>query len=179
MFLHCVAQDKAEVQTPWNRFAGEANSLFWFRLALGLAGIVLILPTAVIIAILIVQMVLHNEANAAAIMIVAGLFMLLLFLAIFLALIRKFTIDFVVPILFLRGGKCLAAWKEFFGLLCARPGIFALYILFQIVLGMAIGVIVIFTILLTCCIAGCLMVIPYIGTVLLLPVLIFARAYSL
>ena len=31
----------------------------------------------------------------------------------------------------------------------------------------------------TCCIAGCLMMIPYIGTVLLLPILVFSRAYSL
>ena len=31
----------------------------------------------------------------------------------------------------------------------------------------------------TCCIAGCLMAIPYIGAVLLLPVFVFRRAYSL
>src|SRR6185312_3129470 len=92
---------------------------------------------------------------------------------------QKFTVDFVVPILFLRGGKCLDAWKEFWRLLCAHAGLFTLYVLFQIVLGMAIGIIVLFAILLTCCIAGCLMAIPYIGTVLLLPVLIFQRAYSL
>ena len=31
----------------------------------------------------------------------------------------------------------------------------------------------------TCCTAGCLMAIPFIGTVLLLPILIFKRSYSL
>ena len=34
-------------------------------------------------------------------------------------------------------------------------------------------------VLCTCCIAGCFLAIPYIGTVLLLPVLVFTRAYSL
>ena len=40
MFLHCVALDKAEVGEPWNRFGSEANSLFWFRLVLGLISMV-------------------------------------------------------------------------------------------------------------------------------------------
>jgi hypothetical protein len=38
---------------------------------------------------------------------------------------------------------------------------------------------VIFAVLLTCCIAGCLMALPYLGTVLFLPVLIFQRSYAL
>ena len=56
---------------------------------------------------------------------------------------------------------------------------FVLYVLFQIVLTIAIGLIILIVILLTCCVAGCLMALPYLGTVLLLPVLIFKRAYSL
>ena len=34
MFLYCVALNRAEVAEPWNRFGTQANSLFWFRLAL-------------------------------------------------------------------------------------------------------------------------------------------------
>lgn len=44
---------------------------------------------------------------------------------------------------------------------------------------MAIGTLVGFAVLVTCCLAGCLMMLPYIGTVLLLPILVFKRAYSL
>lgn len=179
MFLHCVALDKAEVSEPWNKFADVANSLFWFRFVLGLIGMILTLPLVILIAVLIVKMILRGEPNVAAIMLAGGLALAFFFLAIIFALIQKFTVDFVVPILFLRGGKCLDAWKEFYGLLKAHAGQFTLYILFQIAIGMAIGVIVLFAVLLTCCIAGCLMMIPYIGTVVLLPVLIFKRAYSL
>jgi hypothetical protein len=179
MFLHCVALDKAEVAEPWNKFEREANSLFWFRLVLGLIGMVLMLPMLAIIAGMIVRMVLRGEADAAGIMVAAGLGLVFLLLVIVFALIHKFTTDFVVPILFLRGGKCLAAWREFFGLLADNAGLFTLYILFQIVLGMAIGFIVLGAILITCCIAGCLMMIPYLGTVLLLPVLVFKRSYPL
>ena len=179
MFLHCVALNRAEVVVPWNKFEREGNSLFWFRLALGLIGAVLTLPLLVIIAVIILRMILHGEPDVSGIVTAAGLALGFFLLAIVFAIIKKFTLDFVVPIMFLRGGKCWAAWKEFYGLLSANPGQFVLYILFQIVLSMAIGVIVLGAIIITCCIAGCLMMLPYLGTVLLLPVLIFKRAYPL
>ena len=179
MFLHCVALNKAEVVEPWNKFEREGNSLFWFRLVLGLFGAVLTLPLLVTIAVMILRMVFRGEPNLNGIVTAAGLALVFFVLAIVFAIIKKFTADFVAPIMFLRGGKCWAAWKEFYGLLSANPGQFALYILFQIVLSMAIGVIVLGAIIITCCIAGCLMALPYLGTVLLLPVLIFKRAYPL
>ena len=179
MFLHCVAFDKAEVAEPWTKFEREANSLFWFRLLLGLVGVVVMLPMLGGIALMIVRMVLHGEPDAGGILLAVVLGLIFIVLAIVFALINKFTTDFVVPIQFLRGGQCLAAWREFWGLLADNAGMFTLYILFQIVLGMAIGVIVLGAIIITCCIAGCLMIIPYIGTVLLLPVLVFKRSYPL
>ena len=179
MFLHCVALDKAEVAGPWSKFEREANSLFWFRLVMSLIGLVLMLPMLAVIAGVIVRMVLRGEPDMGGIMTAAGLGLVFLLLVIVFALIHKFTEDFVVPIQFLRGGKCLAAWKEFWRLLADNAGVFTLYILFQIVLGMAIGVIVFGAMIITCCIAGCLMIIPYIGTVLLLPVLVFKRSYPL
>ncbi|HTV62373.1 MAG TPA: hypothetical protein VMH30_07370 [Verrucomicrobiae bacterium] len=179
MFLHCVALDKAEVIEPWNKFAAPANSFFWFRLVLGLAGMFLMLPPMGLIAVLIIKMVLAGAPDVAAILIAAGLVMFMFLTGIIFALIRKFNVDFVVPILYLRGGTCLAAWGEFWKLLCANAGLFTLFILFQIAITMAIGVLVLFAVLLTCCVAGCLLLIPYIGTVLLLPVLIFKRSFSL
>jgi len=179
MFLHCVALDKAEVSEPWSRFAQQANSLFWFRLVVGLIGMVLMLPMLVVIAVLIVWMILRGEPDLDGIMTAVGLGLAFFMLAIVFGLVRKFTTDFVVPIQFLRGGKCLAAWRELWGLLADHAGLFTLYILFQIVLGMAIGIIVVAAVLITCCVAGCLMAIPYLGTVLLLPVLVFKQSYPL
>src|ERR1035438_1307093 len=64
MFLHCVALDKAEVAEPWNKFEREANSLFWFRLVVGLFGMVVMLPLLAFIAAGIVRMVLRGEPDA-------------------------------------------------------------------------------------------------------------------
>ena len=47
------------------------------------------------------------------------------------------------------------------------------------VVNMVIGMLILLAIVVTCCIAGCLMALPFAGTVLLLPVLIFKRAYPL
>ena len=179
MFLHCVALDVAEIEVPWRKYAAEANSLFRFRIAVGLAGMVLFLPVLVVIAVAIIQMLLQNEINMPAVMLCAALALVFIVLAIVFGLIHKFTVDFVVPLLYLRGGTCLAAWREFLQLLAAHPGKFTIYILFQIVLGMAIGALVIAVFIGTCCIACCLSALPFIGTVLLLPVLIFKRAYPL
>jgi hypothetical protein len=179
MFLHCVALNKAEVSEPWSRFAGAASSLFRFRIVLGLVGMVLTLPLLAFIALTILRMVLQGEAYFAGLMTAAGLVLALILVGVVLALIHKFMVDFVVPIMFLRGGSCLAAWREFYALLSVSAGHFALYILFQIVLSWAIGLMVLLVIIFTCCIAGCLMLLPFLGTVVLLPVLVFKRAYPL
>lgn len=179
MFLHCVALDKAEVTEPWIKFAGAANSLFRFRIGLGLIGMLVVLSLLGLIGADIMAMVLQGQANVAGVLVAVALVLVLILAAIVLAVIHKFMVDFVVPIMFLRGENCLAAWREFGELLFANAGKFALYILFQIVLSWAIGIIVLLVILLTCCIAGCLMLLPFVGTVLLLPVLVFKRAYPL
>jgi hypothetical protein len=179
MFLHCVALNRAEVTEPWNKFASEGNSLFWFRLVLALAGMILTLPLLVIIGVMIFKMIYRGEPDLAGIMMAIGLGLALILGAIVFAIIKKFTVDFVVPIMLLRRTKCLAAWREFYGLLAAYFWLFVLYILFQIVLGMAIGILIVMAVLVTCCCAGCLMLLPYLGTVLLLPVLVFKRSYPL
>jgi hypothetical protein len=178
IFLHCVALDKAEVSEPWHKFAREGNSLFWFRLVLGLIGMILTLPLVALIVVLVMRMVQLGEPNAGGIALAAGAFLLVLVLVLVCFLVGKLTTDFVVPIMFLRRQKCLASWGELRGLLVANLGNFILYFLFQILLSLVTGVIVMMVALLTCC-CCCLLLLPYIGTVLTLPVFVFHRAYSL
>ncbi len=179
MFLHCVALNRAEVSQPWHRFSREANSLFLFRLVLGSVGLVCVLPLVAAIVALVVVMVSRGQATVAGVMGVSLLTLLAIALCTVFGLIGKFTRDFVVPVQFLRGGSTVAGWRMLKPVFSANVGQFILYLLFQIVLGIAIFACVAVVVLVTCCIAGCLMAIPYLGTVLLLPVLMFKRAYSL
>ena len=179
MFLHCVALNRAEVVVPWNRFQRAGNSLFWFRLLLGLANFVIMVPLLVLAGLRAYRMLMADSWPAAGILTLVGFGLALVVVAIAFGVVHALLHDFVVPIMFLRGKPCLAGWRELQPLLAARVGSFVLYFLFQIVLGIAIGVLVVAAVLVTCCIAGCLLMLPYIGTVALLPVLVFQRAYSL
>jgi hypothetical protein len=179
LFLYCVALNRAEVKRPWQTLAREGNSLFWFQFVWGLIGLGLSVPLVIGLAMAIAQVFQRGAVSITEVLTVAGLGLALFSLFFAFVLVRKFTIDFVAPIMILRRASCAVAWREFLVLLFANVEHFVLYLLFQIVLTVAIGVVVILTILGTCCIAGCLMAIPYIGTVVLLPVLVFDRAYSL
>jgi len=178
MFLHCVAQNKAEVKLPWRQYRYQGNSLFLFRLIFGLIAFVCLVSICIAFSIPIFVMR-HNPQIITIIIIIAVGAPILIILSIGFALVGKFTKDFVVPIMYLRNCGCMAGWKEFLPLLRANIGRFILYILFQIVIGMAISTIVLAAACLTCCIAACLMAIPYIGTVALLPILVFHREYSI
>jgi hypothetical protein len=182
MFLHCVVLDVAEVVTPWNKFKTQGNSLFWFRFGLQVIGMILTLPMVVLGATALYRMALVWRFIAADIGLLIVLGMVLLLLSCVFLVIQKLTCDFVVPIMFLRGGQCLAAWREFLSLLSANAGRFVLYFLFQILMQIVIGLTLLVLLLVTCClccVGCCLLMIPYIGTVVLLPVLVFERAYSL
>jgi len=84
-----------------------------------------------------------------------------------------------VPIMYLRTPSVRAAWREFTELGRENPGRIVIYLLFSVLLAMIIGMGILALVLITCCIAGCLMAIPYVGAVLLLPVYVFKRAYPL
>lgn len=175
MFLHCVVTNRAEVKVPWHQYAGLAHSVFLFRLALFLGSLLLIgLLLGVVWA---TQAVFGDGFLGLPLLILAGL--LLIALVVVLVVVAKFTTDFVVPILYLRGTTCFAAWQELLGLIQRQVGIFVLYLLFQIVLTIGVALVILAVVLATCCVAGCLLAIPYLGAVLLLPVFVFDRAYSL
>ena len=179
MFLHCVALNRAEVSVPWNKFVRQGNSLFWFRLVVGLAGSILLIPLVALTIATVLKMVSGGGPSLTGVAALAGIVMAMVAAAAAFWIIAKLTMDFVVAIMFMRNGLCLEGWRELLGLLSANAGHFILYFLFQIVMGVVIFAIIVAVVLVTCCIAGCLMAIPYLGTVLLLPILAFTRSYSL
>ncbi len=179
MFLHCVAQNKAEVKVHRVKFRQHANSLFLFRIVLGLIGFAAIGVPLLIAGLLIAITIAGNGPHVVSVLGFLVIGLIVFAISIAFILVHKFTTDFVVPIMFLRTTSCTGGWREFLGLLSLNKARFALYILFQIVIGIAIGAIILAAVCVTCCCAGCILTIPYIGTVLMLPLLVFKRAYPL
>jgi hypothetical protein len=178
MFLHCVVLGRAEVAVPWRQHARQARSLFLFRLALGLIAAVLMLLLLATVIVFVVQIIRQGASPLASLLPLLAAGLALVVIGIGFGVVAKLTRDFVVPIMFLRGGTCREAWSELLGLFAGSYHLLILYLLFQIVLALAIGIIVLVAVIASCCIAGCLLVLPYVGTVLLLPVLVFHRAYT-
>ncbi|UCD00021.1 MAG: hypothetical protein JSW66_09085 [Phycisphaerales bacterium] len=181
MFLHCVATDRAQVKVPWHKFRKHGNSLFLFRIVLGLIGLLVVGLPIIGIVVCIIMLATGTVAGVASVPGIIIFAVITFVFAIALLLVKKFTLDFVVPTMFLQTASCLAGWRGFMAILSANKARFALYLLFQIVIKIVIGAIV----GIACCIgvclccASCLLLIPYIGTVILLPLLVFERAYSL
>ena len=179
MFLHCVALNTAEVRVPWVKFAPEANSLFVFRLLISLISLVMMLPLLGALALVVLGMVSREAINPAGLLLAIALMFVIIAFALVFWIIARLTRDFVVPLQFLHRSRVLDAWRELGGLLRGNVADLVLYLLFRILLAIAIIALVVVVVLATCCIAGCLFALPYLGTVFLLPILVFERAYSL
>jgi hypothetical protein len=178
MFLHSVATSRPEIGVPWRVYSRHANSLFIFRACLGAAAFVLFLPITLLSLWMIMQLISAGGPVAGPIvgLVVVGLTGLAVGLAFLL--VRRLTRDFVVPIMYLRTARSVEGWRQLSGLLARYPMEFFLYVLFSIVLSIAVGAAIFALVIGTCCLAGCLLIIPYVGTVLLLPIHVFVRSYS-
>jgi len=180
MFLSCVAQNKAEVKLPWHKYRQEGNSLFLFRLVVSVISFFVFIILAGIVGVLIFTF--RKNGVDMTVLLIGGLIALgvvILPVVLLFSVFIKSIFDFVIPIMYLHRITCTQAWGRFWELLKNNIGKFLLYFLFQIVIGMAIGAITLAAMLVTCCCAACIIAIPYIGTVLMLPLLVFTKSYSL
>ncbi len=179
MFLHCVACNRSAVAEPWRQYRREGNSLFAFRLGLGLLSMAVTLPGVILAAGLLLRMFLADAWDTGGILRALGLGLAGAGWIMLVGLVRKLTNDFTVPVMYRRRAGWRDGWKAVLHLLSTYPGEILVYLLFQIVLAVIIAMLVIAVVIATCCLAGCIMALPYLGTVLLLPVLVFSRSYSL
>ena len=175
MFLDNVVRNRAEIAAPWKSTRAQGNSYFLFSLGFGLAALAVLGIILLIGALIAMPDITRHQfgANAIGAIILGGL--LLMLYIIVLTCVMIFLGDFIIPIMALRSCRALAAWSEFFDLFKAHTGAFIRYLLFKVVLGWAAGAIT----LIFCCCLCCVMWIPYVGAVILLPLSVFLRCYSL
>lgn len=178
-FLYCVARNKGEFWHPWRRYRNHADSLFAFRVVL---GIVWLLTIGAILTLGIGLAIASYERPGFNVWTILGIVtsvLLLISSLIVFGLIDMFTNDFVVPIMYQHALSCRQAWGVFLGILSYNQARFVLYALFQIVIGLVIGVLVFAVACATCGIACCFFIVPYLSAVALLPIPVFLRSYSL
>ncbi|NQU40652.1 MAG: DUF4339 domain-containing protein [Lentisphaerae bacterium] len=179
MLLDNVLRNSGEVEAPWRIWRQHGNSLFRWSLVYGLICFVLFLFIMGLSWPLVFKPCITARAFVPSTiggMVIVGA--LLFFYSLVTYYIGRFLEDFVVPLMYHRDLTTTEAWGKFMPLYRSHSGSFLLYGLFRLLLQSGAGIAILAVILVTCFIAGCLMAIPYIGAVLLLPVTVFFRLYS-
>jgi len=179
MFLDNVVRDKAEIANPWRRFKTLGNSLFLWRLVFVLIG--LLLTTVLFAFFFISASHFYGDQSDFSIPLTLAIGTGLAFfvLVLIIAYISLFLRDFVVPIMYKNDINAVPAWRRFLSLFGKHPLPFILYGLIVLVLFILFIMVVVFAGLITCCIGWFLLAIPYIGTVVTLPVWYVFRTFSL
>ena len=172
MFTDCVAKNRGAVVAPWREFRTEGNSYFLFTL---LVGFVLLIVAALLSLPFMVPIIAdvtfrHTHAVYLISTIAAWAFVMILFLVAWSVLA-----SFMVPIMYVRRCRAFEAFRTTARLISEHPGEILLYWLFLIVLAVASAIVAFVVTCATCCITA----IPYVGTVILLPVFVLLRSFSL
>jgi len=179
MFLDNVVHNGAEIARPWKQFRTPGDSLFLWRLIFTLIIFALIVALSVIFFLTARGLYFGNFEERIPWPLLLGMGFLFLILFIVIGYILTFLNDFVVPIMYKNGVTATRGWSSFLSLFGRFPFHFILYGLFMFLLIILFVGVVIFAGLITCCIGWLLLVIPYIGTVVTLPVWYTFRAFSL
>ncbi len=174
VFLDNLVRNRGQIVEPWKRHERLGNSLFLWRLCFTLASVVAVL---LVMGVFFAPAIgLSVNDTLAGLSVAAGVFgglgvLLVGVVALYIAL---WTEAFVIPIMYRFDLTVLDAWRALLPWLRARSGSFVLYGLFVLLLAVVFAVFFSVFCLMTCCVAA----LPYIGTVLLLPVWVTYRLLS-
>jgi hypothetical protein len=171
IFTDCIARNRGAIIAPWKDFRAQGNSFFLFSVLVIFCIFVVVVLMALA---LFFPLALRGSGRQTGpdFWIALGLFVfLILCLAFGWALVSQL----MIPIMYRQ--RCLArqAFSQSVGLIATQPGPMLLYFLFLVVILFAAGLISCVAACVTCCIAA----IPYIGTVLLLPIPVTLHGFSL
>jgi hypothetical protein len=172
MFVDCIVKNRGAVAEPWREFRTEGNSYFLFSLLVafglllfaGLFSLPLVLPA-------IGNDDFLRTHNVYLISAIAGWILVMILPILAWALVTSF----MVPIMYRQRCRAAKAFATATRLIAAHPGEILLYCLFWIVLALGSAMVGCIAACATCCVAA----IPYVGTVILLPLFVLLRSFSL
>src|SRR6266403_1253884 len=172
IFVDCIVKNRGAIGEPWREFREQGNSYFLLALLVGCIIILIASVASLPFMLPIIRGVTFLHLHDVYLICMIALWAVMLLLLILAwALISHF----MVAVMYRQ--RCLAgqAFRTAISLISNYPGEITFYCLFWIVLGIASAIAACAVILATSCIA----LIPYIGTVILLPLVVCLRAFGL
>lgn len=172
MFIDCIVKNRGAIAEPWRDFRKEGNSYFLFSLLVGFAFLIFaaLLSFPFMLPIIRGVTFLHIHDVYLISTIAAWAFVMIL-----LVVAWSLIANFMVPVMYRQRCRASIAFRIVVRSIAAHPGEIFLYCLFLVVLVLATAIVACIATCATCCIAA----IPYIGTVILLPVFVLLRSFSL
>lgn len=171
IFTDCIVRNRAAIVAPWKEFRAEANSFFIFSV---LALLTLITFAIIGVLGLALPLILHGDGFRPGTALLIA-FCVFLFVVACVAFGLALTLQLIIPVMYRQRCRAMNAFGQTLRLIAAHPGPVLLYMLFFLVLVIAAAVISCAVTCATCCIAA----IPYVGTVILLPIPVTLGAFSL
>lgn len=179
MFLDNVVHNRSLIEKPWRKFKKHGDSLFLWRLVFGIITLIVFIGFVVAIFFISYNIYISGDNFASHLIFILGIFLVGLIFSLLIIFILIFLEGFVVPIMYKTGLSVNEAWRRFLNLFARHTGHFILYGFFIIGLSILLIIGIIIFGLFTCCCGFIVISIPYIGSVLLLPVSVTYRALSL
>lgn len=179
MFLDNLVGGHGHIQEPWRRFAALGDSLFRWRLGFSLACLVIFGLAAGLLLLLFLPLGLldHGKAVALPLAVLAG--SLVLTLVITVVYIEFFLDHFIVPIMYRHRVGTSEAWQRFRVIFSSNPGSLVAYGLFYLLVSVLGTMVLLAGGTLACCVGLLLLMLPYIGSVVGLPLPVILHFWDL
>ena len=176
MMIDGLAYDRGSVKDPWRNYRDLGNSLFKQNLIIGLVVSIVSLAMLVAAGFIAWPDIENQLFGTRLIGAIILLVVVLPLLGVNYLIYEMLLIDFIAPTMYIHGLRVGPAWKLWYSdIFKGHFWLLTLFYLMKIVLGFAVAMAAMIVTCLTCCIAA----LPYIGTVILLPALVFMRCYTL
>ncbi len=176
MFLDNIVRNRGAISWPWEYYKRQANSLLGFYLLFLVISFGIFLPILAAMVVMCIPLYMqHRWPGGGEITGLVVLGLLYLVLALGMSILLFIFREFGIPIMFRQGLLARPAFWESMGLIRKHAGSVALFILLRI--AIFIGIVILS--LIVCCATCCIELIPYVGTVILLPVVVYVRCFTL
>src|SRR5437016_249443 len=172
IFIDCVVRNRAAITEPWREFRREGNRFFLFLIVLVVASIAVVALLAGMVFGSLMLWRNYHISNTPALLVLVPI---AVFTWVAFAVVVNLITYFMPPVMYTRRCSPGDAARAILRLILDDPVPFILFILFMLALWIGWIMVGCLVTCLTCCLAS----LPYIGTVMVLPVPVFFRSFSL
>ena len=179
MFLDNLITRRGEIRTPWRKYRNHGISLFWWRLGYALVCLMVFGGMGLLALLVFLPLGIADAGALVAVPAAILLGTLGFILVVGAVYIEFFLWAFIVPIMYREGLSTTQAWARFSPLFKEHSATFVLFGLFYLLVAILGTMALFFLGVMTCCLGLLLLALPYIGSVVSLPLSVLQRYWSL